>query len=103
MRWPSSIARAVIRQGPISQLLAGSSFEVQVECSEPARARTLLEGTAFGSLVQVGPDGLEISLPEDTQHRDAIAGNRSHAGGRRYRSCTDSSTSRLRSRSGSSP
>jgi ABC-2 type transport system ATP-binding protein len=62
----------VIRQGPIAQLLAGSSFEVQVECSEPDRARTLLEGTAFGSLVQVGPDGLGISLPEDTQ-RDAIA------------------------------
>ena len=28
----------VIRQGPISQLLAGSSFELQVECSEPDRA-----------------------------------------------------------------
>ncbi len=28
----------VIRQGPISQLLAGSSFEVQVECSDPDRA-----------------------------------------------------------------
>ncbi len=62
----------VIRQGPISQLLAGSSFEVQIECSEPDRARTLLEGTAFGSHAQVGADGLEISLTEDTQ-RDAIA------------------------------
>ena len=31
----------VIRQGPIAQLLAGSSFEVQVECSEPDRARGL--------------------------------------------------------------
>ena len=28
----------VIRQGPISQLLAGSSFELQVECSEPEKA-----------------------------------------------------------------
>jgi ABC-2 type transport system ATP-binding protein len=63
---------SVIRQGPISQLLAGSSFEVQVECSEPDRARTLLEGTALGSLMQVSRDGLEISLPEETQ-RDAIA------------------------------
>jgi ABC-2 type transport system ATP-binding protein len=63
---------AVIRQGPISQLLAGSSFEVQVECSEPDRARSLLEGTAFGAQVQVGPDGLAISLPENTE-RDAIA------------------------------
>src|SRR5579864_6834564 len=35
----------VIRQGPISQLLAGSSFEVQIECSDPDGARRLLEGT----------------------------------------------------------
>ena len=35
----------VIRQGPISQLLAGSSFEVQVECSDPDRAGSLLDGT----------------------------------------------------------
>jgi len=62
----------VIRQGPIAQLLAGSSFEVQIECSDPDRARHLLEGTAFGSQVQVGPDGLAISLPERTE-RDAIA------------------------------
>ncbi len=63
---------SVIRQGPISQLLAGSSFEVQVECSEPDRARGLLEGTAFGTHVSAGPDGLAISLPEGTE-RDAIA------------------------------
>jgi ABC-2 type transport system ATP-binding protein len=62
----------VIRQGPISQLLAGSSFEVQVECSDPDRARGLLEGTAFGARVSAGPDGLAISLPEGTG-RDAIA------------------------------
>jgi ABC-2 type transport system ATP-binding protein len=63
---------AVIRQGPISQLLAGSSFEVQVECSDPDQAHHLLEGTAFGAHVQLGPDGLAISLPEGTE-RDAIA------------------------------
>jgi ABC-2 type transport system ATP-binding protein len=62
----------VIRQGPISQLLAGSSFEVQVECSEPDRARTLLDGTAIGAEIQVGWDGLAITLPEGTE-RDAIA------------------------------
>jgi ABC-type multidrug transport system ATPase subunit len=62
----------VIRQGPISQLLAGSSFEVQVECADPDRARSLLEGTTFGTQVQVIPDGLAISLPEGTT-RDAIA------------------------------
>jgi ABC-2 type transport system ATP-binding protein len=62
----------VIRQGPISQLLAGSSFEVQVECSEPERARGVLEGTAFGAHVGARPDGLDITLPEGTE-RDAIA------------------------------
>jgi ABC-2 type transport system ATP-binding protein len=62
----------VIRQGPISQLLAGSSFEVQVECSEPERARSLLAGTELGSYVSVGPDGLGISMPEGTE-REAIA------------------------------
>ena len=62
----------VIRQGPISQLLAGSSFEVQVECSEPDRAGGLLGDTAFGAHIQIGPDGLAISLPEGTE-RDAIA------------------------------
>ncbi len=62
----------VIRQGPIAQLLAGSSFEVQIECSDPGRAGGLLGGTAFGAHLQVGPDGLAISLPEGTE-RDAIA------------------------------
>jgi ABC-2 type transport system ATP-binding protein len=62
----------VIRQGPISQLLAGSSFEVQVECSDPDRAGRVLQATPFGDAVQTGPDGLTITLPEDTE-RDAIA------------------------------
>ena len=62
----------VIRQGPISQLLAGSSFEVQVECSDPDRATRLIGGTALGEHVQVVPDGLAVSLPEGTG-RDAIA------------------------------
>jgi ABC-2 type transport system ATP-binding protein len=62
----------VIRQGPISQLLAGSSFEVQVECAEPDRAERLLQATPFGAAIQAGPDGLAISLPEGTE-REAIA------------------------------
>ena len=62
----------VIRQGPISQLLAGSSFELEVDCSEPDRARTLLEATALGANVLVGPDGLSITLPEGTE-RDVVA------------------------------
>jgi ABC-2 type transport system ATP-binding protein len=62
----------VIRQGPIAELLSGTSLQVHVECSEPDRARTLLEHTAFGRQMQVGPDGLAITLPAGTQ-RDAIA------------------------------
>ena len=42
----------VIRQGAITDLLAGSSFVVEVECSEPARAGALLNGTAIGGRVE---------------------------------------------------
>ena len=62
----------VIRQGPISQLLAGSSFEVQVECSDPTGPAALLATTPFGAHVQPGADGIAITLPEGTE-RDAIA------------------------------
>jgi ABC-2 type transport system ATP-binding protein len=63
---------SVIRQGPITELLAGTSLMVQVECSEPDRARSLLEHTAFGAQAQVGPDGMVVTLPAGTP-RDAIA------------------------------
>jgi ABC-2 type transport system ATP-binding protein len=62
----------VIRQGPIAELLAGSSFDLQVECSDPERARTLLEATTIGAQIQVGGDGLAITLPEGTG-RDVVA------------------------------
>lgn len=62
----------VIRQGPIAQLLAGASLELQVECSDPNRARGLLERTAIGAHLDVGPDGLAITLPAGTP-RDVIA------------------------------
>jgi len=63
---------SVIRQGPIAELLAGTSLVVQVECSEPERARTLLEGTPLGAQTQVERDGLAITLPAGTP-RDVIA------------------------------
>jgi ABC-2 type transport system ATP-binding protein len=56
----------VIRQGPISQLLAGTSLTVEVDCSEPDRSRALLERTAVGGDTQVGPKGLTITLPAGT-------------------------------------
>jgi ABC-type multidrug transport system ATPase subunit len=63
---------SVIRQGPIAELLAGTSLVVQVDCSEPDRARTLLEVTPFGAQIEVGVDGVAITLPTGTS-RDVIA------------------------------
>jgi ABC-2 type transport system ATP-binding protein len=64
----------IIRQGPISELLAGALLTVQVECSEPGRARALLAGTTPGAHVEAAPEalGLEITLPAGTG-RDVIA------------------------------
>ncbi|MGC9961803.1 MAG: ABC transporter ATP-binding protein [Acidimicrobiales bacterium] len=62
----------VIRQGPISQLLAGASVALQLECSEPDRARGLLERTNIGGHIEVGSLGLGITLPAGTA-RDVIA------------------------------
>jgi ABC-2 type transport system ATP-binding protein len=65
---------SIIRQGPISELLAGALLAVQVECSEPGRARALLAGTTPGARVEAAPEalGLEITLPAGTG-RDVIA------------------------------
>jgi ABC-2 type transport system ATP-binding protein len=62
----------VIRQGAISDLLAGSSFVVEVDCAEPLRADQLLKSTAIGGEVETGPVGLGITLPAGTG-RDVIA------------------------------
>jgi ABC-2 type transport system ATP-binding protein len=56
----------VIRQGPISELLAGSSLTVEIECSDPDRARSLLDATTIGAASQGGPKGLTITLPSGT-------------------------------------
>ncbi|MGC9961989.1 MAG: ABC transporter ATP-binding protein [Acidimicrobiales bacterium] len=62
----------IIRQGPISELLAGSSLALQVECTEPERARSLLDSTNIGAHIEVGSLGLGITLPAGTP-RDVIA------------------------------
>jgi len=62
----------VIRQGPISELLAGASLVLQVECSEPDRARSLLDVTTIGAHIEVGQLGLGITLPAGTP-RDVVA------------------------------
>jgi ABC-2 type transport system ATP-binding protein len=54
---------SVIRQGPITELLAGTTVVVQVECSDPGRAGSLVERSGVGAQVNVNPLGLEITLP----------------------------------------
>jgi ABC-2 type transport system ATP-binding protein len=62
----------VIRQGPIAELLAGASLSLQVDCSEPERAETLLKATNLEIQIEVGPTGLVITLPAGTPH-DVVA------------------------------
>ncbi|MGH9304835.1 MAG: ABC transporter ATP-binding protein [Acidimicrobiales bacterium] len=62
----------VIRQGPISELLAGTSVVIEVECSDPEQARQLLKRTTVGSQVEVGHLGISVTLPAGTG-RDAAA------------------------------
>jgi ABC-2 type transport system ATP-binding protein len=62
----------VIRQGSIAELLAGASVELQIECSEPERARGILNATRLGATVEVGAQGLDATLPLGTG-REAIA------------------------------
>jgi ABC-2 type transport system ATP-binding protein len=67
---------SVVRQGPISELLAGASLVLQVECSDPDRARALIAATAIaaadGAEVTAEPTGLRVTLPAGTG-RDVIA------------------------------
>ncbi len=59
---------SIIRQGPISELLAGAPVALQLECSEPAKARALLAGNSLGARIEAAPAplGLEITLPGGT-------------------------------------
>jgi len=66
----------VIRQGAISELLAGSAFELQIDCSTPDQAGFLLAGTEWGSGINVGPDGLRIGLVPGTDRKVVAEINR---------------------------
>jgi ABC-2 type transport system ATP-binding protein len=57
----------VIAQGPIAELLGDAPLVLQVECSDPAKARALLVGTALDARIAPLPGaGLEITLPAGT-------------------------------------
>jgi len=62
----------VIRQGSISDLLASSDFELQIDCATPERAGALLAGTQWGPGVDVGQDGLRVALAAGTD-REVVA------------------------------
>jgi ABC-2 type transport system ATP-binding protein len=67
---------SVVRQGPIAELLAGSSVTLQVGCSDPVRASALISATNIGAAdeaaVTADPTGLTVILAAGTGH-DAIA------------------------------
>lgn len=53
----------VIRQGAISELLAGTALSLQIDCSEPARAAALLATTHLNVSTEIEAGGLVIKLP----------------------------------------
>jgi ABC-2 type transport system ATP-binding protein len=62
----------VIRQGSISDLLAGASVELQIDCSDPGGAATLLAQTQLHPTVAVEAEGLAVTLAAGTG-RDVVA------------------------------
>jgi ABC-2 type transport system ATP-binding protein len=62
----------IIRQGPISELLQGASLALEVDCSEPDRARSLLPSTPMFASVEQRPQGISLTLPAGTS-RDVVA------------------------------
>jgi ABC-2 type transport system ATP-binding protein len=96
---------SVVRQGPISELLAGTSLILQVECSDPDRARALISATAIGAAEGTGVSadlsGLAVTLPAGTG-RDVIAEINRGCLSREGSRCTDSRWSRHHSNRGSS-
>ena len=92
---------SVIQQGPISELLAGAPLVLQVECSDPGRARALLAGTTLGARVEAVPQrwGWASRCP---RARDATSSPRSTAFSSKAEfPSTGSSRSRPRSNRGS--
>jgi len=62
----------VIRQGPIAELLAGATMQLQVECSSPERARDVLAVRALATQIELEASGLAIHLAAGTE-RSVIA------------------------------
>jgi ABC-2 type transport system ATP-binding protein len=66
----------VIRQGAIADLLSGSAFQLQIECSTPDRAGAILAGSQWRAGVRVDPDGLSVDLLAGTDRQVVAEINR---------------------------
>jgi ABC-2 type transport system ATP-binding protein len=62
----------VIRQGSITELLQGASLALEVDCSDPNRAASLLSSSSTPAKADVIEHGLSVTLPAGTS-RDVIA------------------------------
>jgi ABC-2 type transport system ATP-binding protein len=62
----------IIRQGPITELLAGATLEVEIDCDSPETASALLENNSFNAQIAIVDDELHVSLPAGTP-RDVVA------------------------------
>jgi ABC-2 type transport system ATP-binding protein len=56
----------VIRQGSIPELLGGAAQVLQIGCSEPERARSIVEGMKLNAGIDSGPLGVTVTLPAGT-------------------------------------
>jgi ABC-2 type transport system ATP-binding protein len=62
----------VIRQGPITELLAGTAVTLQVDCADPDRAAAVVEAANLPVRVSMDGDSLAITLPAEAP-RETIA------------------------------
>ena len=72
-RWPSWTTATSSARDPISDLLAGASLALQVECSDPDRARSLLDATTIGAEMAVEPGRARDHPAGRAPARDVIA------------------------------
>jgi ABC-2 type transport system ATP-binding protein len=56
---------SVVRQGPITELLAGTAVTLQIECSDAARAAALVDAAGLSVTVTIEGGELAISLPAE--------------------------------------
>jgi ABC-2 type transport system ATP-binding protein len=66
----------VIRQGSIAELLAGASFELEIDCSSPERASQLLAAASFDTELTVRSGGISLALPAGTDKEVTAEVNR---------------------------